>query len=251
MSVIAPKISVITVVYNGGKLLEKTMCSIFSQTYSNIEYIIVDGKSSDNTMEIVAQYKSKIAQVISEKDSGLYDAMNKGLKVATGDYVWFVNCGDQICEPNTIEKMLADGQDIDVYYSDTELIDDRGEFLSMLSEIGHNNAPDPLTWKSMERGMVVCHQSFVVKRSIAPVFDLKFKISADIDWVIKCLKQSRSNRKLPFPLSKFLVGGVSSENRWRAVRERFVLYQYHYGLLRNLYNHLFVLGRVFKNVLKK
>ena len=167
MSVIAPKISIITVVYNGGKLLEKTMCSIFAQTYSNLEYIVVDGKSTDNTMEIVARYKSKIAQVISEKDSGLYDAMNKGLKVATGDYVWFVNCGDQICAPNTIDKMLADKQNADLYYSDTELIDEQGEFLSMLSEIGHNNAPDPLTWKSMERGMVVCHQSFVVKRLYA------------------------------------------------------------------------------------
>ncbi len=245
-----PKISIITVVYNGGALLEKTILSVLSQTYSNIEYIIVDGKSTDNTLEIVEKYKSKIATVISEKDDGLYHAMDKGLKLATGDYVWFMNCGDQINDEKTVEKIFENNTSADIYYSDTALIDESGKFLSLLSETSHNTAPDPLTPDAMSRGMAVCHQSFIVRRSIAPPFELRFKISADIDWVIKCLKKSTSNIKLSFCLSKFLVGGISSQNRWRAVSERFVLYNQHFGLLKNLYNHIFVVGRVVKKMFK-
>ncbi|MCX6181996.1 MAG: glycosyltransferase family 2 protein [Bacteroidetes bacterium] len=245
-----PKISIITVVYNGGTLLEKTILSVLSQTYSNIEYIIVDGKSTDNTLAIVEKYKSKIAKVISEKDSGLYHAMDKGLKLATGDYVWFMNCGDQINDEKTVEKIFAEKIAADIFYSDTALIDEEGLFLSLLSEVSHNKAPDPLTPKSMSRGMAVCHQSFIVKRSIAPPFELRYKISADIDWVIKCLKKSTVNYKLPFCLSKFLVGGISSQNRWTAVKERFVMYNHHFGLVKNLYNHIFVVGRVVKKMFK-
>ncbi|MFM7022691.1 MAG: glycosyltransferase family 2 protein [Flavobacteriales bacterium] len=245
------QLSIITVVYNGGALLEKTILSVLEQSYPHIEYIIVDGKSTDNTMQIVEKYKSRIDRIVSEKDTGLYHAMDKGLKLATGRYVWFMNCGDQINDAQTVEKMFAEKVDADIYYSDTALIDEEGKFLSLLSEVSHNNAPDPLTPLSMSRGMAVCHQSFIVKRSIAPPFDLHYKISADIDWVIKCLKKSKRNHKLSFCLSKFLVGGISSKNRWRAVRERFVMYNKHFGLVRNLYNHIFVVGRVVKKMLRK
>ncbi len=245
-----PQISIITVVYNGGALLEKTILSVLSQTYTNIEYIIVDGKSTDGTLSIIEKYKSKIAKVISEKDNGLYHAMDKGLKLATGKYVWFMNCGDQINDEKTVERIFEKNVDADIYYSDTALIDEQGKYLSLLSEVSHNTAPDPLTPQAMSRGMAVCHQSFIVKRSIAPAFDLHYKISADIDWVIKCLKQSSANCKLSFCLSKFLVGGISSQNKWRAVRERFVLYTKHFGLSRNLYNHIFVVGRVLKKLFK-
>jgi glycosyltransferase involved in cell wall biosynthesis len=244
-----PKVSIITVVFNGEKIIEKTMQSVLAQTYSNIEYIIVDGKSTDNTLQIIEKYKDRISVVISEKDSGLYDAMNKGLQVATGDYVWFMNGGDQINDADVLTNLFSQNIDADIFYSDTNLIDESGKYLSLLSEIGHNNAPANLTHKSMQRGMVVCHQSFIAKKNITSPFNLKYKISADIDWVIKCLKKSKKNYKLDFCLSKFMTGGVSSKNRWRAVRERFVLFNEHFGFARNLYNHLFVMGRVFKKLL--
>jgi len=246
-----PKVSIITVVFNGEKIIEKTMQSVLAQTYNNIEYIIVDGKSTDKTLEIINQYRDKISILISEKDSGLYDAMNKGLAVATGDYVWFMNGGDQIADADVLSKIFSSNIDADVYYSDTALIDENGKYLSLLSEIGHNNAPDNLSAKSMQRGMVVCHQSFIARRSISSPFNLKYKISADIDWVIKCLKKSQKNHKLNFCLSKFMTGGVSSRNRWRAVKERYFLFNEHYGITKNLYNHIFVLGRVAANLFKK
>lgn len=246
-----PKVSIITVVFNGENIIEKTMQSVFAQTYDNIEYIIVDGKSSDNTLSIIEKYKEKISVLISEKDKGLYDAMNKGLQVATGDYVWFMNGGDQIADAQVLAKIFSLNIDADIFYSDTALIDENGKYLSLLSEIGHNNAPDNLTAKSMQRGMVVCHQSFIAKRNITSPFNLKYKISADIDWVIKCLKKSKNNHKLSFCLSKFMTGGVSSKNRWRAVRERFILFDEHFGTARNLYNHIFVMGRVFKNAISR
>ena len=241
-----PKVSVITVVFNGENIIEKTMQSVFAQTYPHIEYIIVDGKSTDNTLQIIEKYKEKISVLISEKDNGLYDAMNKGLAVATGDYVWFMNGGDQINDFDVLTNVFAQNIESDIFYSDTNLIDEEGKYLSLLSEIGHNNAPANLTHKSMQRGMVVCHQSFIARRNITSPFNLNYKISADIDWVIKCLKNSKKNHKLNFCLSKFMTGGVSSKNRWRAVRERFVLFNEHFGIARNLYNHIFVLLRVIK-----
>ena len=241
-----PKVSVITVVFNGENIIEKTMQSVFAQTYPHIEYIIVDGKSTDNTLQIIEKYKEKISVLISEKDNGLYDAMNKGLAVATGDYVWFMNGGDQINDFDVLTNVFAQNIESDIFYSDTNLIDEEGKYLSLLSEIGHNNAPANLTHKSMQRGMVVCHQSFIARRNITSPFNLNYKISADIDWVIKCLKRSKKNHKLNFCLSKFMTGGVSSKNRWPAVRERFVLFNEHFGTARNLYNHIFVLLRVIK-----
>ena len=241
-----PKVSIITVVFNGENIIEKTMQSVLDQTYPNIEYIIVDGKSTDKTLQIIEKYKERIAVLISEKDKGLYDAMNKGLSAATGDYVWFMNGGDQINDADVLTTIFSQNIDADIFYSDTNLIDEEGKYLSLLSEIGHNNAPQNLTYKSMQRGMVVCHQSFIAKRDITSPFNLKYKISADIDWVIKCLKKSKLSHKLDFCLSQFMVGGVSSKNRWRAVRERFFLFNEHFGVVRNLYNHVFVLFRVIK-----
>ena len=96
-----PKFSIITVTYNAGKVLEDTIQSVITQTYKNVEYILVDGGSTDNTLSIINQYRSMIQQVISEPDRGLYDAMNKGIKMATGDYICFLNAGDAFHEDDT------------------------------------------------------------------------------------------------------------------------------------------------------
>ena len=96
------KISVITVVYNGIDLLRGTMESVFAQTYPNIEYIIIDGNSNDGTLELIKENESKITKWISEPDKGLYDAMNKGIKLATGDFLWFMNAGDRIFAKDTL-----------------------------------------------------------------------------------------------------------------------------------------------------
>ncbi len=153
------KISVITVVFNGEKHIGRTIESVLNQSYSPIEYIIVDGKSTDGTLKVIGSYPG-ISRVISEPDQGLYDAMNKGLKTATGDYVWFLNSGDQVNNNNTVEKMVEGMEGIpDIVYGGTMIIDEAQ------NEVGDRRLRPPaqLTWKSFRQGMVVCHQSILVK----------------------------------------------------------------------------------------
>ena len=117
-----PKFSIITVTYNAGAVLEDTIQSVITQTYKNVEYIIVDGGSKDRTLQIVEQYKEHIHTVISEPDKGLYDAMNKGIKLATGDYLCFLNAGDELHEDDTLQLMvhsITEPTLPDVLYGDT------------------------------------------------------------------------------------------------------------------------------------
>lgn len=120
---IQPKISVVTVCYNAVKDIEKTILSVINQTYPNIEYIIIDGGSKDGTMDVVNRYKDKIDVIVSEPDKGIYDAMNKGIDRATGEWINFMNAGDCFMEEDTINKVFT--KDIDecksVLYGDVEL----------------------------------------------------------------------------------------------------------------------------------
>lgn len=241
-----PKISIITVTYNAEKLIERTINSVVGQSYSNIEYILVDGASTDQTLTVVKKHEKKIAKVISEPDKGLYDAMNKGLSLASGDYVWFLNAGDEINDLETVEKLIAMGQS-DIYYSDTLVVNDEGQNIGLLSQLTHNNAPDNLSWKNMKKGMVVCHQSFVVKRDIAPSYSKNYKLSADIDWVIRCLKASKSVIKCDFVLAKFLTAGLSKQYLGTSMQERYHILKAHFGFIPNLWNHLFLVFRFAKS----
>ena len=129
-----PKFSIITVTYNAGAVLEDTIQSVITQTYKNVEYIIVDGGSKDRTLQIIEQYKEHIHTVISEPDKGLYDAMNKGIKLATGDYLCFLNAGDELHEDDTLQLMvhsITESTLPDVLYGDTAIGDEEGHFLHM------------------------------------------------------------------------------------------------------------------------
>ncbi len=178
MSKKSPKVSVITVVYNAVDLLERTIVNILEQTYPHIEYIIIDGGSSDGSTDIIKKYADQIDYWVSEPDNGLYDAMNKGIKAATGDWVWFINAGDLIYSKDTTSKMFDNfGTDGEIYYGDTMLVDDD------YNEIGLRRLrpPQKLTWESFQKGMLVCHQSILVSRNLADLFNLKYTHSADFD----------------------------------------------------------------------
>ena len=156
-----PKFSIITVCYNAQAVIEDTIQSVISQTYHHVEYIIIDGASKDHTMNIVNRYRDRITSIVSEPDKGLYDAMNKGIKLATGDYLCFLNAGDSFHEDDTLQRMvhsIREPQLPDVLYGETELVDHEGHFLRMR----RLSAPETLTWKSFRQGMLVCHQAFVV-----------------------------------------------------------------------------------------
>jgi len=243
---LAPKISIITVCYNAETLIERTILSVLSQTYDNIEYIIVDGNSTDKTMEII---QSKIknqkpalsvaegSKIISEPDTGIYDAMNKGLDLATGDYVWFMNAGDEIYEPTTLEKLIPYFEKkADVIYGDTVRVDELRNVLGLREK----RPPKKFTWKSFRKGMMVCHQSILISRKIAPKYDLQYKISADIDWVIRVMKQAKIVCNSHLVLSRYLIGGISNQREKQAWKERFAIMKKHYGLLQTFLFHIFI-----------
>ena len=235
-----PTISIITVVYNGVDLLEGTIHSVLGQTYPHIEYIIVDGASTDGTLEIIKKYEQQIDKWISEPDKGLYDAMNKGMRMATGDYLWFMNCGDHIHEPTTVERMMAkNNPPADILYGEVLLVDEKRTPLGTRSQLTTRKLPRQLNWKSLNHGMVVSHQAFLPKRSIAPVY-MEGNLAADIDWVIECLKKSTSTLNSEMILAEFLLGGVSKKRHQQSLKDRFVVLQKHYGIFPNLWNHFYI-----------
>lgn len=231
-----PKLSVITIVYNNVKDIERTMLSILNQTYSNIEYIVIDGASNDGTLEIVKKYEKRITKLISEKDKGIYDAMNKGLALATGDYVLFMNSGDEIYELETVEKIFATAPNADIYYGETEMYD---ENWSSLGRRRHQ-APEHFTWESFKYGMSISHQAIYIKRSLTEPYNLQYKYSADIDWIIKIAKKASSIVNTHLYVAKYLVGGMSKKKHRESLKERFQIFSHYYGLASNIINHIVI-----------
>jgi len=224
-------LSIITVTYNASQWLERTILSVLSQSYPYIEYIIIDGGSTDGTVDIIKQYESGLTYWVSEPDKGLYDAMNKGLMKATGDYVLFINAGDTLYTTDTIQQVFNSIQNKnglpDIIYGETMIVDGKGKPLGMR----RLKAPDKLTWKSFRMGMLVCHQSFIAKRELAPLYDTQYRLIADYDWCIKCLKQSNTIHNTHLVLSNFLEEGVSSQNRKESLKERHQVMNKYYGKL--------------------
>lgn len=240
---LSPKFSVITVTYNAEKVLEDTIQSVIAQTYHHVEYIIVDGASKDSTMTIVEQYRDRIARVVSEPDKGLYDAMNKGIALATGDYLCFLNAGDSFHEDATLQKMVhsISGTELpDVLYGETALVDTQRHFLRMR----RLSAPEALTWKSFRQGMLVCHQAFFARRTLVEPYDLKYRFSADFDWCIRVMKKARTLHNTHLTLIDYLEEGMTTQNRKASLKERFRIMAKHYGLLSTTLHHVWFVIRL-------
>lgn len=231
-----PKFSVITVCYNAEATLEDTIQSVISQTYHHVEYIIVDGASKDRTMDIVNRYRDRIAVVVSEPDKGLYDAMNKGIRLATGDYLCFLNAGDSFHEDDTLQQMVHSIHSLqlpDVLYGETELVDHEGHFLRMR----RLQAPEHLTWKSFRQGMLVCHQAFFPRRDLVMPYDLRYRFSADFDWCIKIMKKSKVLHNTHLTLIDYLAEGMTTRNHQASLKERFLIMARHYGWASTVAHH--------------
>ncbi|MCW3788631.1 glycosyltransferase family 2 protein [Plebeiibacterium sediminum] len=231
-----PKISIVTVVYNGAQTIEATINSIINQTYKNIEYIIVDGDSNDGTQDIIKSYESEISKWISEPDKGIYDAMNKGIDLSTGDYIWFMNSGDEIADLTVLEEIISANPGSDIYYGDTVMIDSDG------TEIGNRRLapPEHLTWKSFKKGMLVSHQSFIAKINIIESYNLSYRFSADFEWCLLAIKRAKHITNTHRTLSKFLDGGITKQNIIPGLKERFRIMSKYYGLIPTCYNHIFI-----------
>lgn len=236
-------VSIITVVYNACEDLRITMESVFAQTYPAIEYVVVDGASTDGTLELIKDNADRIHTWVSEPDKGLYDAMSKAIRMATGDFLWFVNAGDLIYQPDTLERIMGTAlPDSDVLYGEVMIIDEQGHPVGTRSELTTRKLPDHLTWKSMRYGMVVCHQGFLARRELAEAYQ-EGNWVADLDWVIRILKKSRRNTLVPGILASFQEGGVSTQKRKASLRDRFLVLQQHFGWFPNLIAHGYILFR--------
>lgn len=241
-------ISIITITYNAERFLERTIQSIVAQQQAvlgvDYEYLVVDGVSTDGTLDLVRQYEGHISRWVSEPDKGLYDAMNKGLHRATGEYVWFMNAGDELYDPHTLHRLLETlrTQPADVYYSDALFVNEDGSTVGLRSQVMPHTLPGTLHWEDMALGMKVSHQAFVARRAIAPDYVVT-NLSADLDWEIRCLKAAKRIQHLPFVLCRYLVGGLSTQQHRRSLIDRFNVLTWHFGLLPTLWNHARIVWR--------
>jgi glycosyltransferase involved in cell wall biosynthesis len=240
MPMYKPKLSVITIVYNNVRDIERTILSVVNQTYLNIEFIVVDGASTDGTLALIKRYKTHIGKLISEPDAGIYDAMNKGLRMATGDYVLFMNSGDEFYANNTVAHVFAKGDDADIYYGETEMINDEGKSLGQR----RHKAPRQLTLKSFKYGMSVSHQAIYIRRSLTGDYNRKYELSSDIDWILSAIEKAKKIVNVNEYVAKYLVGGMSKKRHRQSLKERFVIMKRYYGLLPTVFNHFIIALRL-------
>ena len=233
-------LSIITIVYNNVRDIERTMLSVLYQSYAHIEYIVIDGASTDGTLEIIQRYQDRLAKVVSEKDAGIYDAMNKGLALASGDYVLFMNSGDELYVPDTVENVFATAPNIDIYYGETEMYNEAWQSIGKR----RHSVPEKFTWKSFRFGMTISHQAIYIRRTLTEPYDRQYQLSADIDWILTAAKKAKTSVKVSGYVAKYLVGGMSKKRHHQSLKERFAILTKHYGLLPNLFNHVVIAAKL-------
>lgn len=247
------KISIITVTYNAASVLKRTLDSVKAQSWQQIEHLIIDGASKDETISMAETYKAQCPYevvVLSEPDKGLYDAMNKGLRLATGDYLVFLNAGDTLHAADTLETIVRSAQPLPgVLYGDTAITDEQGNFL----HLRRLRPPKKLSWKSFRQGMLVCHQAFYALTDIAKnlPYDPRYRYSADVDWCIRVMKEAQK-RQLPLVNTQAILADYQEEGQTTihhrdSLKERFDVMRRHYGLFTTVIMHVWF---VFRQLIK-
>lgn len=231
-----PKLSIITVTFNAEAFIEPTILSIGEQSFTEREYIVVDGLSKDSTCDILKKHPEIVTHFISEKDAGLYDAMNKAITLAQGEYLMFLNAGDLFYEKDALKKAFEEANGADIIYGDTAIIDTNYDMVGMR----HLRPPANLNWKSFKNGMVVCHQAIIAKKEITPNYDLHYRVAADIDWAIRLTKQAESFHFYKEPLVKFMQDGISTQYRSLGLKERYAVQKKYYGSFSTFMNNMWL-----------
>lgn len=241
-----PLISVITITFNAAETLPPTMESVTAQTFRDFEHLIVDGASTDDTIVVARHMGMRGLRIISEPDDGLYDAMNKGLKMARGRYVIFLNSGDRFHSADTLQAYAnaIEKHNPDIVYGDTDIVDPEGKRIGPR----HLSVPEILTVDSYSGGMLICHQAFMVRKDIAPLYDTDYRFSADYDWCIRCIKASRAGDRINLHrvTIDYLTDGLTDKNKKASLVERFRIMSAHYGSMKAIAAHLSFIPRALK-----
>ncbi len=233
-----PLVSIITVVLNGEKQIDKTIQSVINQTYDNLEYIIIDGGSTDKTIDIIDKYKNAIDYWISEKDNGLYDAMNKGIDIAKGEWINFMNAGDEFYNYTVLMNLFnnQNHQEAKIIYGNHEIIYSTGRYRFVKAGMIKN------LWK----GEQFSHQASFVKKSYLQInkFNHRKKIAADFELYYKAFQNYTKFKFMNLTIAKFESGGVSDVKRINSILER-------WGIVENtLKNHMYYCMLLVKEFLK-
>jgi len=213
LNINSPLVSIVTVVYNGEKTINRTIQSVLNQTYPNIEYIIVDGASSDGTVEIIKSYALKISRWISEKDEGIYDAMNKGVKMCNGEIIGIINADDYY-EPDAVENIISVfKKGLFIYHGNLRNIDEKNNiFISKA----------PQTVHKLKRGMVINHPATFVNKEVYDklgLFSTKFRIAGDWNFILNAYLNNVTFISVDKILANFSLGGVSGSISTKYLKE--------------------------------
>ena len=253
--------SIITVTFNAREALEVTARSVKNQNFSDWEHLIVDGASTDGTVELAEQYATEVNDSVHEKkvklwsepDNGLYDAMNKGISRAHGQYLIFLNAGDTFHDDDTLMLISLEASvgNPGAIYGQTRLVS--GVHDRVYSGDRHLRAPERLTWKSLRWGMLVCHQAMAVRRDLVGPYDLTYRYSADYDWMIRSLKRAGNDgaRYIDDYLIDYLDEGVTTKTHRASLKERYRIMCRHYGTPGTLVRHGWFALRNFLYLCKK
>lgn len=252
------KFSIITITYNAEKVLDLTFNSVLGQTYGNVEHLIIDGASTDDTLLKARDYMEATyasgsgheVSISSEPDEGIYDAMNKGLEKASGDYLVFLNAGDSLPSAHTLEDIVksadlegisADGYPMPaVLYGDTDIVDESGTVLYPR----RLTPPERLDWRSFRNGMLVCHQAFYVRTDIAKhnKYNLMYRFSADVDWCIRIMRYADKHkldiRNLHATVAHYLEQGATTAHHKESLVERYHIMSKYYGKIPTVLRHV-------------
>ena len=239
--------TIVTVTWNAAEVIGPTLESVRQQNCLDYEYLVIDGASKDRTLDLVREANIANTRIISEPDKGLYDAMNKAMRLAEGRYLIWLNAGDRFAAPDSLARLAAhaDGNP-GVIYGQTQLVDASGNVVGMR----HLTSPAELTADSFKHGMLVCHQAFVARHDIVPEYDLQYRFSADYDWCVRVLKASERNAYVgDEPIISFLTDGLTDKYHKKSLLERYRIMCHHYGTLPTLARHVGFIPRYLKRKL--
>lgn len=241
---ITPALTIITVTYQAEKFLEETILSVQQQSFRHFEHLIVDGKSTDGTLQIIQKYQDSLRWV-SEKDAGLYDAMNKAILMAKGEWVMFLNAGDTFYHPDSLTQVFAPH-----YQKNHDLIYGRVFFKnhpSGVDYIGQNK----IRYQDYFFSIPLCHQAALIKKELFSsigLYNLEYKILADQEWFVRYFKQGDHSLYIPEVLSAYEIVGLSQKQRFKSIKENQKISRMHFPwyihFIRTL-RHPFLLFKVY------